>query len=138
HTTQTLFYVLLDLKNKKVSKTEYFHTDENKWTTELFSKLPQDKAQDVYYTIKSTPYEKREEVLTYILTLNLINDKRELIKALDNYYDSNDKKILRKLEQGNFDEKIINGSSFDNFRDISCDKLNLSFFDKIGLWTWRP
>lgn len=138
HETKTLFYVLLDLENKKVSKTEYLDKDENKWTSELFSKLPQDKAQDAYYKIKSTPYVKRNEVFDYVLTLNLIDDKRELIKALDNYYDSKDKKLLREFEKGNFNEKLITGSSFDNFKKISSDKLNLSFLDKIGLWTWRP
>jgi hypothetical protein len=136
NSTKSLQYILLDLLNKAVSKTDFQVVDKNKWTTELFNKLPQDKAQEVYYKIISAPSDN--EVFDYVLTLNLIDDKRELIKSLEQYYHSDFKKRLRQFEEGNFDEAIISGSAFDNFSPIISDKLQKGVLEFIRFEKWRP
>jgi hypothetical protein len=136
NSTQTLQYVLLDLVNKTVSKTDFESIYKEKWAAELFNKLPQDKAQEAYYKIIATPNDW--EVFDYVLTLNLIDDKRELIKSLEQYYHSDFKKRLRQFEEGNFDEAIISGSDFDNFYSIVPDKLQKGILEFIGFDKWRP
>jgi len=133
---KTLSYILLDLEKKKISRTEYKDDDKEKWTTELFKKLPEDKAQEAYYKIISATNNK--EVFDYIFTLNLIDDKRDLIKSLELYYYSDFKKILIQFQEGDFDDKIISNSKFDNFKPIISDKLNKTFFEFLGINTWRP
>ena len=127
---------MLDLVNKAASKTDFESIYKYRWTAELFNKLPQDKAQEVYYKIISAP--KDTDVFDYVLTLNLIDDKRELIKSLEQYYYSDFKKRLRQFEEGNFDEAIIPGSEFDNFDTIVPDKLQKGILEFIGFHKWRP
>lgn len=136
NSTKTLQYLLLDLANRKVSKTKYQDTDKDKWTSELFSKLPQDKAQEVYYKIVSAP--NSNEVFDYVATLNFVDDKRELIKLLEKYYYGDFKKRLKQFEDGNFDERIIEGSEFDNFTSVIPDKLGKGILEVIGIDNWRP
>ena len=138
NSTKTFYHILLDLKNKKISKTEYSDNSKDKWTSELFSQLPQDKAQEAYYKIISTPAEKNKEVFEYVLTLTLIDDKRELIKALEQFYFGDDKKTLQQIDNGNFDQSIVNGNFLNDFKDIYTDKIKLNFYEYLGLWTWRP
>lgn len=133
---QFLQYVLLDLVNKTVSKTDFVNTYKDKWTADLFSKLPQDKAQEAYYKIISSSGDK--EVFDYVLTLNLIDDKRELIKSLEQYYYSDFKKALRQFEKGDFDEAIISKSDFDNFKSTIPDGLQKGIFEIFGFNNWRP
>ena len=101
-----------------------------------FNKLPQDKAQEAYYKIISAPNDN--EVFDYVLSLNLIDDKRELIKSLEQYYHSHFKKRLRQFEEGNFDETIISGSEFDNFTSFVPNKLQKGVFEFFGFDKWRP
>jgi len=136
NSTKSVQYILLDLANRSVSKTDFQDTDKDKWTAELFNKLPQDKAQEAYFKILSSP--GSNDAFEYILTLNLISDKRELIKSLEQYYFSDFKKRLRQFEEGNFDEKIIADSEFDNFVSIVPDKLNKGLLELIGINNWRP
>ena len=118
------------------SKTDFKNIDKDKWTAELFRALPQDKAQEVYYRIISAP--SSNEVFDYVLTLNLIDDKRELIKSLEQYYFNDFKKLLQQFESGNFDEKIISGSEFDNFNSVSSDKFQKRLLEVFGFDNWRP
>jgi len=136
NSTKSLQYVLLDLINKTVSKTDLQNIDKDKWTAELFNKLPQDKAQEAYYKIISAPND--HAVFDYVLTLNLIDDKRELIKSLEQYYYSDFKKLLQQFENGNFDEKIIADSEFNNFTSIVPDKLQKGILEFLGFDNWRP
>lgn len=136
NSTQTLQYVLLDLVNKTVSKTGFERTYKDKWTAELFNKLPQDKAQEAYHKIIFAPSDT--EVFDYVLTLNLIDDKRGLIKSLEQYYNSDFKKRLRQFEEGNFDEAIISDSEFDNFVPNVPDKLKNGILEFFGIGKWRP
>ena len=136
NSTQFLQYVLLDLVNKTASKTDFESIYKDRWTAELFNKLPQDKAQEVYYRIISAPNDT--EAFDYVLTLNLIDDKRELIKSLEQYFHSDFKKRLRQFEEGNFDEAIISGSAFDNFHTIVPDKIPKGILEFIGFCKWRP
>ena len=127
---------MLDLVNKTVSKTDFQNIHKDRWTAKLFDKLPQDKAQEAYYKIISATSDN--EVFDYVLTLNLIDDKRELIKSLQQYYHSDYKKILRQFEDGNFNEAIISGSEFENFTSIVPDKLQKVNLDFFGFDNWRP
>lgn len=136
NSTQSLQYILLDLANKTISKTDFQNIDKDKWTAELFNQLPQDKAQEAYYKIISAP--SSNEVFDYVLTLDLIDDKKELIKLLEQYYYSDFKKLLQQFENGNFDEKIIAGSEFDNFTSVIPDKLSKGLLEVIGFDNWRP
>ena len=136
NSTKSLKYILLDLVNKMVSNTDFQDIDKDKWTAELFNKLPQDKAQEAYYKIVSAPNDN--EVFDYVLSLNLIDDKRELIKSLEQYYHSDFKKRLRQFEEGNFDETIISGSEFDNFISFVPDKLQKGVFEFFWFDNWRP
>ena len=138
NSTKTLYYTLLDLEQKKVCKIKYQDNDEEKWTSELFSKLPADKAQEAHYKIISTPKSKSSEAFDYVLTLNLIDDKRELIKALEQYYFSDFKKALEQLENGNFDDDIIKNSLFNNLKNVLPDKVDKGTFEFLGLDKWRP
>ena len=136
NSTKSLQYILLDLVNKIVSKTSFQSIDKDKWTTELFNKLPQDKAQEAYYKIISAPNSK--QVFDYVLTLDLIDDKRELIKSLELYYYSDFKKRLHQFEEGNFDEAIISDSQFDKFTSTIPDKLHIGILEFFGIDNWRP
>ena len=138
NSTQTLHYILLDLENRQVSKTLYQDTDKDKWTGELFAKLPADKAQEAFYKIISMPDNKRNEVFEYVLTLNLIDDKRELIKALEQYYFSDFKKTLVQFEHGNFSDELIRQSLFDDFVTVVPDKIKKGSFEFLGINEWRP
>jgi len=73
-----------------------------------------------------------------VLTLNLIDDKRELIKSLEQYYHNDFKKRLQQFQEENFDETIILGSVFDNFSSIIPDKLNKGILEVCGIDKWRP
>ena len=136
NSTKSLQYILLDLVNKMVSKSDFQDIDKDKWTAELFNKLPQDKAQEAYFKIISAANDN--EVFDYVLSLNVINDKRELIKSLEQYYHSDLKKRLRQFEEGNFDEAIISGSEFDNFTSFVPNKLQKGVFEFFGLDNWKP
>jgi hypothetical protein len=129
-------YILLDLANKTVSKTNFQNTGKDKWIAELFSRLPQDKAQEAYYRISSAL--SSNEVFDYVLTLNLIDDKRELIKSLDQYYYSDFKKRLLQFEEGSFDDAVISNSEFDNFTSIVPDKLQNGILESLAFDNWRP
>ena len=136
NSAKSLQYILLNLVNKTVSKTDFQNIHKDRWTAKLFDKLPQDKAQEAYYKIISATSDN--EVFDYVLTLNLIDDKRELIKSLQQYYHSDYKKILRQFEDGNFNEAIISGSEFENFTSIVPDKLQKVNLDFFGFDNWRP
>lgn len=136
NSTKSLQYILLDLENRMVSKSDFQDIDKDKWTAELFNKLPQDKAQEAYFKIISAPNDN--EVVDYVLSLNLIDDKRELIKSLEQYYHSDFKKRLRQFEESNFDEAIISGSEFDNFTSFVPDTLQKGVFEFFGFDNWRP
>lgn len=136
NSTSSLQYTLLDLVNRRVSKSDFKDIDKDKWTGELFNKLPQDKAQEAYLKIISAP--NVNEVFDYVLSLNLIDDKRELLKSLEQYYHSDFKKRLRQYEGGNFDEAIISSNEFDNFTSYVPDKLQKGVFEFFGFDNWRP
>jgi hypothetical protein len=81
-----LYHILIDLKNREVSRTEFDFTDKDKWTSQLFRKLPEDEARESYLKIISTPHDEINKVFDYVSTLDLIKDKTELIKCLEQYY----------------------------------------------------
>jgi hypothetical protein len=135
NSTETFQYILLDLVNRTVSKTDFQIKENNSWTSELFNKLPDDKAQEAYQEIISCS--SANEVFDYVLSLKLINDKRRLIKSLEHYCDGF-KTGLRQFERGNFDEAIIPGSMFDIFTPINPDKLQKGILEIFGFDRWRP
>src|SRR5690606_28036949 len=138
HNTETAYHILLDLKKKKVSRTEFNFTYKDDWTGELFNNLPEDKAKEAYYKIMSTPADKIDTVFDFVLTLKLIPDKRKLIKSLEHYYFSNEKNTLTQVGNGDFDDAIITNIFFAKFIDINPDKIKQNIFEHFGLWTWRP
>ncbi len=136
NSTKSIQYILLDLPNRMVSKTDFQNIYKDEWTAELYNKLPEDKAQEAYFKIISAS--SSNEALDYVLSLSLIDDKRELIKSLEQYYFSDFKKRLKQFEEGNFDEKIIVDSEFDNFVSVIPDKLSKGILEVIGFDNWRP
>jgi hypothetical protein len=135
NSTETFQYILLDLVNRTVSKADFQITDNKSWASELFNKLPDDKAQEAYHKIISCS--SANEVFDYVLSLKLINDKRRLIKSLEEYCDGF-KNGLRQFERGSFDEAIIPGSMFDIFTNIVPDKLQKGILEVFGFDRWRP
>jgi hypothetical protein len=133
-----LCHILIDLKNKKASRTQIDFTDKDKWTAELFRKLPEEDARESYLKIISTPNDKINKVFDYVSTLDLIKDKTELVESLEQYYYSDSKRLLQQLENGNFEDVIVRNSFFNEFTEIVPDKIKLNVFKLLGLWTWRP
>jgi hypothetical protein len=133
---KSLRYILLDLVNKTVAETDFKDIGKDGWTIELFSKLPQDKAQEAYFKINAAT--SSTEAIDYVLSLNLVSDKRQLIKLLEQYFNNDFKKTLRQFEEGGFDESVILGSEFDDFTPIIPDKLQISFSEFFGINNWRP
>ena len=133
-----LFHNLIDLQNKKASRTEFDFTNKDKWTSELFHKLPEDDAKEAYFKIISTPNDQINKVFDYVSKLDLIKDKTELVESLEQYYYSDNKRLLRQLENGNFEDATVKNSFFNEFIEIVPDKIKLNVFELLGLWTWRP
>jgi hypothetical protein len=133
-----LYHILIDLKNKEVSRTEFDFTDKDKWTSELFHNLPEDDARESYLKIISTPNDEINNVFTYVSTLDLIKDKTELVESLKQYYYSDNKRLLQQLENGNFEDEIVKNTYFNKFTTIVPDKIKLNVFEFLWLWTWRP
>lgn len=74
----------------------------------------------------------------YVRKSKLIDDKSELLKLLEQYYCNDFNEILRQFEKGDFDEAIISGSTFDNFKPSIPDNLNKGSSEVIGSNDWRP
>jgi len=132
---KSLRYVLLDLPNRKVCKTEYNDSERDRWKGELFGRLPKDMAEAAYYKIVSTA--DRKSVFDYVLSLDLIDDKTELIAGLQQYYSDFENRV-GQLEAGNFDEKIIVSCGFDKFEPIKTSKTQKNILEIIGIDQWRP
>jgi hypothetical protein len=129
-------YILLNLKYKTVSKKYSDDTDNEKLYNELLRKLSPDKAMESYYEIITA--ESYEKAIENVLAITQIEEKRELIRVIEQYYFSDIKKLLAHFEKGDFDEKIILGTTFDNFKPIIIDPLKKGLLEKLGINKWRP
>jgi len=137
HSFGNAHHILLNLKNNTVSKTEFDNTYRDNLAAELFKQLPDDKAQEIYLKIISTPEDEIENILNYILSFKIIEDKRKLIKSFEEYFFNPFKVVLRKIEANNFEDSIISNDLFE-FAEYKCDKIFFNFLQFIGLFSWRP
>lgn len=136
NSTKSFQYVLLNLRDRTISKTDYQDQDKNKLTDHLFKILLPEKAREVYYEIISqSNYEK---AIQYIETLDLIEDKRELNNLLRRYYYNDFNLLIKEIEKGSFDDDIIANSALAKFVPITSDELNKNIFELFGFNKWRP
>lgn len=137
NSTKSFQYVLINLENRTISKTNYCDKEEQIWIDFLFKLLPEDEARKVHFEIISAS--NLDKAIEYVEELKLLEGKRELKEKLTQYYFSDFNLLIKQLHEDSFnEEELLQNRLFENFIPITTDFLPKGLLEFLGINKWRP